>query len=136
MKIFHLTKISLFAVQDQAGASVHQPRGPPLYAGEVGILALAHVLVEAVVAGALRLEHSHPQQVLEEDFVDGNGEHDGQALSGLWGLHVEEVVGQDAHRPLELELVLAERADLGHGGADGGLGRVEPEAAGHEDPEE
>lgn len=48
------------------------------------------------------------------------------------GLHVEEVIGQQAHRPCGGVVILGEGAHLGLGGAHDGLGGMEAVATGHE----
>lgn len=88
----------------------------------LGLLLVVHLLVQHLVALLVLRVDRQAQPVLVHVVVVGHGEHDGHFLSGAVATPLEQVVGQDAHRPRGLGAGLAEVAHLGFQRAHGGLG--------------
>lgn len=93
------------------------------------VFGFVHVLVQLLITGPRVLEDAQCQLVLVEVVVKGDGEHDRHHLVALFGSHVKQLIGQDAHGAGGRVIVLGEGANLGFGGAHCGLWRAVDESA-------
>lgn len=92
------------------------------------VLPIIHLVIQMFVAGAGMLHHTYGKPVLVQVVVEGHREHDGQALRTNPAMHMEQVVGQQAHSARGRVVILCEGAHFGPGDADSRLGRVLAEA--------
>lgn len=108
---------------------IFQPTAVCLGAGEVTeVFPIVHLVVQLLVAGTGLLDHAHGKPVLVQVVVIGHGEHDDQALGANPALHMEQVVGQQAHSACGGVVILNEGAHFGLGDTNRRLRRVVTEA--------
>lgn len=108
---------------------VFQPAATWLRASKATeVLPIIHLVIQMFVAGTGMLHHAYGKPVLVQVVVKGHRKHDGQALRTNPAMHMEQVVGQQAHGARGRVVILREGAHLGLLDADSRLGRVLTEA--------
>lgn len=95
------------------------------------VFPIIHLVIEVFVTFSGLFKYTYGQLVLVQVAVKWDREHDAHPLGACAALHVEDVIGQQAHSTGGSVVVFGESAHLGFGAADGGLRGVLGEATAH-----